>query len=42
MQIIGPVCNLDVKHLLHVFFDCEYVKQYWFKTGVVFDISEVE
>lgn len=36
------MCEVDIEHLLHVFFDCTYVKQCWLKVGMVFDMREVD
>lgn len=39
--IICPMCNTDVEHLLHVFFDCDYAKRCWVKSGLSYDMGEV-
>ncbi|XP_074322969.1 uncharacterized protein LOC141659929 [Apium graveolens] len=36
------VCSLDVEHMLHVFFDCNFASQCWQEIGLVFDMMEIE
>lgn len=42
LPIICPMCSLDIEHLLHVFFDCQFAHQCWNNVGLVFDMSRVE
>lgn len=35
-------CRVDVEHLLHVFFDCQFASQCWHHSGLVYDMSQVE
>lgn len=37
-----PLCNVDVEHLLHVFFDCRFASECWSKAGLVYDMQRVE
>lgn len=37
-----PMCDKDIEHLAHVFFDCDFAKQCWGKLGLNYDMSEVE
>lgn len=36
------MCEVDVEHLLHVFFDCSFDKQCWTYAGCVFDMQSVD
>lgn len=36
------MCNSDVEHLLHLFFDCTFAKQCWDKVGLSLDMWSVE
>lgn len=40
--ITCPMCNRDVEHILHLFFDCEFAKECWSKTDLTFDMRTVE
>ncbi|XP_074323028.1 uncharacterized protein LOC141659976 [Apium graveolens] len=40
--IMCPLCNVDVEHLLHVFFDCRFASECWSKAGIVYDMQRVE
>lgn len=40
--IICPLCNTNVEHILHVFFDCAFAAQVWQQLNCVFDMSSVE
>lgn len=40
--ILCPLCNSDIEHLRHVFFECPYAQCCWLTTGVEIDIMEVE
>lgn len=40
--IICPMCENDVEHLLHIFFDCDSVKQYRRVMNLKFNMSSVE
>lgn len=42
VTIVCPFCNIDVEHLLHVFFDCQFAASCWRYKGVQMDMSEVE
>lgn len=42
MPILCPVCNRDAKHLLHVFFDCQYASQCWNHVGLPYDMGDVQ
>ena len=37
-----PMCEVDVKHLLHGFFDCSFAKQCWNYVCCIFDMQFVE
>lgn len=40
--IICPMCDRDIEHLLHQFFDCQYAKECWQKANLSYDMQEVE
>lgn len=40
--LICPMFNIDVEHLLHVFFDCAFASQIWQLMGVNLSMREVE
>lgn len=40
--IICPMCESDVEHLLHLFFDCPYAKECWVKANTIYNMQEVE
>lgn len=42
LPITCRMCNIDVEHLLHVFFDCSFATQCWSLMGVVYYMSIVE
>lgn len=42
VTIICPFFNIDVEHLLHVFFDCSFAASYWRYKGFQFDMSTVD
>lgn len=42
VPILCPLCNRDMVHKLHVFFDCIYAEQCWQNVGLNFDMSTVE
>lgn len=37
-----PMCNVDVEHLLHVFFDYGFASNCWHEMGLQFNMWEVE
>lgn len=41
-SIICPMCERDVEHLLHIFMDCPFEKEWWNIMGLNFDISTIE
>ncbi|XP_017221643.1 uncharacterized protein LOC108198399 [Daucus carota subsp. sativus] len=41
LPITCPMCNTDVEHLLHVFFDCCFAQSCWQHVGLNYDMSEV-
>lgn len=41
ITIMCPMCNRDVEHLLHVFFDCQFATQCWSHVGLFYDMSMV-
>lgn len=42
LSILCPMCNTDVEHLLHIFFDCTFATQYWNLAGGGYDMHAVE
>lgn len=42
LPIICPMCEKDVEHLLHLFFDCDFAKQCWSVVNLNFDMRNVE
>lgn len=38
LPILCPMCEVDVEHLLHIFFDCSFAKQCWSYVGCVMDM----
>lgn len=42
IPILCPMCESDIEHLLHVFFDCDFAKQCWNVVGLQYDMSCVE
>lgn len=41
LPIICPMCSLDVEHLLHVFFDCQFASQCRDHKGITYDMRNV-
>lgn len=39
---ICPMCEEDIEHLLHIFFDCKFSMECWRIEGLIFDIQSVE
>ena len=39
--VICPMCNVDVEHVLHLFFDCPFATQCWNHMGVSYDMHDV-
>ena len=37
-----PMCNSDVKHLLHIFLDCQCVARCWRHAGLQYDMASVK
>lgn len=37
-----PMCNRDIEHILHLFFDCEFDKECLSKTDLTFDMTTIE
>lgn len=37
-----PMCNNDVEHLAHVFFDCNFASACWSEVHLNYDMSMVE
>lgn len=42
IPMMCPMCDSDIDHLLHLFFDCNFAKQCWQKTGLYIDMSVVK
>lgn len=42
VPILCPLCNRDVEHKLHVFFDCLFATQCWQLAGLGFDMADVK
>lgn len=42
ITIICPMCDADVEHLLHLFFDCPFATSCWQYVGMPLDMSTVE
>lgn len=36
-----PMCNLDVDHLLHSFFDCQFADSCWLSVGLKYNMEQV-
>ena len=36
------MCETDVEHLLHIFLDCDFVKECWSLIGLDFEVSSIE
>lgn len=41
IPIMCSLCNVDIEHLLHLFFDCQYASSCWQSVGLVYDMREV-
>lgn len=41
-SIICPLCHMDIKHMRHVFVECQFVRSCWDVIGGGFDMSVVE
>lgn len=41
LPIICPLCNGDVEHMLHIFFDCKFASQCWEYAGLKYDMHMV-
>lgn len=37
-----PMCERDIEHVLHLFFDCDFAKNCWQKVGLNYDMRDVE
>lgn len=42
LPIICPMCNVDIEHMVHVFFDCQFASQCWSYADLSHDMSLVE
>lgn len=42
LPIICPMCDIDIEHMLHVFFDCPFATSCWEYVGLQYDMSLVE
>lgn len=42
VPITCPMCNSDIEHLLHVFFDCTFAKQCWQYAGMALNTDHIE
>lgn len=36
------MCNRDIEHIAHVFFDCDFAMRCWDKVGLTYDMSTVK
>lgn len=36
------MCVGDVEHLLHLFFDCKFAQDCWYRVGLLYDMMTVE
>lgn len=41
VPIICPMCNMDIKHPLHLFFDCPFASSCWDASSLNYDMREV-
>lgn len=41
VPILCPMCNLDVDHLLHSFFDCQFPDSCWLSVGLKYNMEQV-
>lgn len=41
LPIMCPMCNVDVEHMLHLFFDCQFANSCWQSVGLNYDMREV-
>lgn len=41
LPLVCPVCNHDSEHLLHLFFECEFVVECWNHVNFYYDLSDV-
>lgn len=37
--IICPMCERDIEHLVHLFFDCSFAKECWCNSGLSYDLQ---
>lgn len=42
VPIMCPFCNVDIEHLLHLFFDCRFATSYWQAANMQYDMREEE
>lgn len=42
VPITCPMCNNDVEHMLHLFFDCNFAADCWAHANIMQDMTEVE
>lgn len=42
VPMICPMCNVDVEHLIHIFFDCRFTADCWRHVGLRYDMEAVE
>lgn len=42
MPTICPMCESDIEHLLHIFFDCKFALDCWQVVGLSFNMQLVE
>lgn len=40
--IIFQMCERDIEHLLHIFFDCKFAKDCWQVMNLEFNMANVE
>lgn len=42
LPISCPMCNVDIEHLIHFFYDCRFAKHCWNHVGLSYDWNSVE
>lgn len=42
LPISCPICNVDVEHLLHLFFECPFARNCWNAHNLVYDMHDVQ
>ena len=42
IPILCPMCNIEVEHLLHIFFDCKFASECWKVMNLSYDMRNAD